>query len=147
LHRIQKTVPWYDVILAFAAMYVTYHKVFFYDEILQSRITGYDTLEVFISLLGILFLVEATRRTVVIPIVILASVAIFYAIFSKYIHIQILSHQGVHISRLAPNLWFQESGVFCTPILISAKFIFLFLFSGVILVHTKIGQFFNDLAF
>lgn len=147
LHRIQKTVPWYDVILAFAAMYVTYHKVFFYDEILQSRITGYDTLEVFISILGILFVLEATRRTVGIPIVIVASVAILYAIFGKYIPTQILSHQGFHISRLAPNLWFQESGVFGTPIQISAKFIFLFLFFGVILVHTKIGQFFNDLAF
>ena len=147
LHRIQKTVPWYDVILAFAAMYVTYHKVFFYDEILQSRITGYDTLEVFISILGILFVLEATRRTVGIPIVIVASVAILYAIFGKYIPTQILSHQGFHISRLAPNLWFQESGVFGTPIQISTKFIFLFLFFGVILVHTKIGQFFNDLAF
>lgn len=147
LHRTQKTVPWYDVILAFAAMYVTYHKVFFYDEILQSRITGYDTLEVFISILGILFVLEATRRTVGIPIVIVASVAILYAVFGKYIPTQILSHQGFDISRLAPNLWFQESGVFGTPIQISAKFIFLFLFFGVILVHTKIGLFFNDLAF
>src|SRR5699024_12325449 len=70
-----------------------------------------------------------------------------YAIFGKYIPTQILSHQGFHISRLAPNLWFQESGVFGTPIQISAKFIFLFLFFGVILVHTKIGHFFIDLAF
>src|SRR5699024_10192503 len=102
-----------------------------------------------ISILGILFVLEATRRTVGIPIVIVASVAILYAIFGKYIPTQILSHQGFHINRLAPNLWFQESGVFGIPIQISAKFIilFLFLFFGVILVHTKIGQFFNDLAF
>src|SRR5699024_712521 len=85
-------------------------------------------------------------RTVGIPIVIVASVAILYAIFGKYIPTQILSHQGFHISRLAPNLWFQESGVFGTPIQISAKFIFLFLFFGVILVHTKIGQILNDLG-
>src|SRR5699024_12859709 len=106
LHRIQKTVPWYDVLLAFVAMYVTYHKVLCYDEILQSRITGYDPLEVFICILGILFVLEATRRTVGIPIVIVASVAILYAIFGQYIPTQILSHQGFHISRLAPNLWF-----------------------------------------
>src|SRR5699024_12833181 len=104
------------VALPISAFYVTYHKVFFYDEILQSIITGYDTLEVFISILGILFVLEATRRTVGIPIVIVASVAILYAIFGKYIPTQILSHQGFHISRLAPNLWFQESGVFGTPI-------------------------------
>src|SRR5699024_12318912 len=104
LHRIQKTVPWYDVILAFAAMYVTYHKVFFYDEILQSRITGYDTLEVFISILGILFVLEATRRTVGILIVIFASYLTLYAILAKYIHTRILTHHGFHISPLPPIL-------------------------------------------
>ena len=41
----------------------------------------------------------------------------------------------------------RESGVFGTPIQISAKFIYLFLFFGVMLVNTPIGKFFNDLAF
>src|SRR5699024_5623527 len=147
LHRKQKSVPWYDVVLAFTAMYVTFHKVFFFEEILRSRISGYETLDVIISILGILLVLEATRRTVGLPIVIVASVALLYALFGKYIPTDILSHPGFSIDRLAPNLWFQESGVFGTPIQISAKFIFLFLFFGVVLVHTKIGRFFNDLAF
>lgn len=142
----QTTVPWYDVILAFTAMYVTYHKIIFFDSILESRISGYSTVDVIISILGILLLLEATRRTVGVPIVIVASVAILYTVFGEYIPGQILSHPGFSVDRLATNLWYQESGVFGTPIQISAKFIFLFLFFGVILVHTKIGQFFNDLA-
>src|SRR5699024_12327185 len=93
------------------------------------------------------FSIESLRSMIRILIVICPSVTILYAIYGKYLPTQILSHQGFHISRLAPNLWFQESGVFGTPIQISTKFIFLFLFFGVILVHTKIGQFFNDLAF
>ncbi|TQS74854.1 TRAP transporter permease [Ornithinibacillus gellani] len=146
-HKTQKTVPWYDVVLAFTAMYVTYHKVFFFDSILQSRISGYSTVDMIISILGILLVLEATRRTVGIPIVIVASITILYAVFGKYIPTTILSHPGWAFDRVTTNLWFQESGVFGTPIQISAKFIFLFLFFGVILVHTKIGQFFNDLAF
>src|SRR5699024_12483488 len=51
------------------------------------------------------------------------------------------------MQRLAPSLWFEESGVFGTPIQISAIFIYLFLFFGVILIHTNIGKFFHDLAF
>lgn len=145
--RTQKTVPWYDLLLAFTAMYVTYHKIFFFDSILQSRISGYSSIDVIISILGILLVLEATRRTVGLPIVIVASVAILYAVFGKYIPTQILSHPGFSVGRLGPNLWFQESGVFGTPIQISAKFIYLFLFFGVILVHTPIGKFFNDLAF
>ena len=147
LMKTQKTVPWYDLILAFTAMYVTYHKIIFFDSILQSRISGYSMPDVIISILGILLVLEATRRTVGLPIVIVASVAILYAVFGKWIPTQILSHPGFSVERLAPNLWFQESGVFGTPIQISAKFIYLFLFFGVILVHTPIGKFFNDIAF
>ena len=145
--KTQKTVPWYDIVLAFTAMYVTYHKIIFFDSILQSRVSGYGGLDVLISILGILLVLEATRRTVGLPIVIVASVAILYGMYGNWIPTQILSHPGFSIERLAPNLWFQESGVFGTPVQISAKFIYLFLFFGVILVHTPIGKFFNDLAF
>src|SRR5690625_983634 len=58
-----------------------------------------------------------------------------------------LSHQGYDFFEIATRLWYLDSGVFGTPLQISAKYIFLFLFFGVILVHTRIGQFFNDLAF
>ncbi len=143
----QKTVPWYDVILAFTAMYVTYHKIFFFDSILESRIFGYSTVDTIISIVAILLLLEATRRTVGIPIVIVASAMILYALFGKYIPTQILSHPGFTFKQVTTNLWFQESGVFGTPIQISSKFIYLFLFFGVILVHTGIGKFLNDLAF
>ncbi|MGM8364561.1 TRAP transporter permease [Virgibacillus sp. W0181] len=147
LQKKQKTIPWYDVLLAFTAMYVTYHKIIFFDSILQSRISGYSTIDIIISILGILLLLEATRRTVGLPIVIVASVMIGYALFGKFVPTQVLSHPGFSFDRIATNLWFRESGVFGTPIQISSKFIFLFLFFGVILVHTKIGKFFNDLAF
>src|SRR5690625_4316827 len=128
-------------------MYVTYHKVRYYEVIGLRTFSLYISIEVIISVLGILLVLEATRRTVGLPIVIVASITLLYALFGKYIPTQILSHPGFSVERLAPNLWFQESGVFGTPIQISAKFIFLFLFFGVVLVHTKIGQFFNDLAF
>ncbi|MBM7714272.1 TRAP transporter 4TM/12TM fusion protein [Bacillus thermophilus] len=147
MHRLQKNVPWYDVVLAFTAMYVTYHKIIFFDALLKSRVTGYSTIDIIISAIGILLVLEATRRTVGVPIVVVASITILYAIFGKHIPTTILSHPGFSIDRIAPNIWYQESGVFGTPIQISAKFIFLFLFFGVMLIHTKIGQFFNDLAF
>lgn len=143
----QKTVPWYDVVLAFTAMYVTYHKIIFFDNILQSRITGYGTFDVIVAIIGVLLLLEATRRTVGIPIVIVASITILYAVFGNIIPTQILSHPGFEFDRLATDLWFKELGIFGTPVQISAKFIFLFLFFGVILVNTRIGEFFNNIAF
>src|SRR5690625_783227 len=128
-------------------MFVTYYKIMNYDAILQGRISGYSTFEIILSILGVLLLLEATRRTVGLPIVIVAASMILYALLGKYIPTQILSHPGFSYDRISTSLWFQESGVFGTPIQISSKFIFLFLFFGVVLVHTKIGQFFIDLAF
>lgn len=147
LQRKQKTVPWYDILLAFIAMYVTYHKIIFFDSILQSRVSGYGIVDTIISIVAILLLLEATRRTVGLPIVIVASAMILYAKFGAYIPTRILSHTGFSFDTIAQNLWYRENGVFGTPIQISAKFIYLFLFFGVMLIHTRIGQFFNDLAF
>lgn len=143
----EKTIPWYDIILAFTAMFVTYYKILQFDELRQSRVLGYDSVETLISVIGIILLLEATRRTVGLPIVIVALTMIAYALFGDLIPTQLLSHKGFDYSRITNVLWFQDSGVFGTPIQISAKFIYLFLFFGVMLVHTNIGKFFNDLAF
>src|SRR5690625_4030227 len=72
---------------------------------------------------------------------------ICYAMFGNFIPTKILSHPGFEFDRVTTSLWSRESGVFGTPIQISSKFIYLFLFFGVMLIHTRIGQFFNDLAF
>ncbi|GKW48728.1 TRAP transporter permease [Halomonas sp. NCCP-2165] len=140
-------VPWYDVILAFAATFTAYYKILFYEEVLRARVTGYSTLDLATALLGVLFVLEATRRTVGVPIVIMAALAIGYALFGNHIPSQMLSHPGFSLGEVSPYLWFRESGVFGTPLQISARFIFLFLFFGVVLMHTGVGRFFNDLAF
>jgi len=144
---IQTSVPWYDVILAFVAMSVTYYKVINFETLLQGITWGYSGFDTFLSVVGILLLLEATRRTVGVPIVIVAAVMMSYAMFGNYIPTQILSHQGYELTEVATRLWYRDSGVFGTPIQISAKYIYLFLFFGVILVHTRIGEFFNNLAF
>src|SRR5690625_4431622 len=96
----QKTVPWYDVILAFSAMYVTYHKIIFFDSILQSRISGYSVIDTIISIIAILLLLEATRRTVGMPIVIVATIMMLYAMFGNFIPTKILSHPGFSFERV-----------------------------------------------
>ncbi|SUA64177.1 Neu5Ac permease [Oligella urethralis] len=143
----QKTVPWYDVVLAFLAMYVTYYKIINFDDLLQSITWGYTQFDTFLSIIGVLLLLEATRRTVGVPIVVVAVLMIAYALFGNYVPTKTLSHQGYEFSDVATRLWYRDSGVFGTPLQISAKYIYLFLFFGVILVNTRIGQFFNDLAF
>ncbi|WP_246050089.1 TRAP transporter permease [Aquibacillus sediminis] len=140
-------VPWYDVILAFTAIFVGYYKIFQFDEILQARIHGYESLDIIVSILGVLLLLEATRRCVGVPIVIVGAVAIGYALYGNLIPSQILSHAGFSFEKVFTDLWFRENSVFGIPVQVSSKFIYLFLLFGVLLVHSGIGKFFNDLAY
>ncbi|GAA0488391.1 TRAP transporter permease [Salinibacillus aidingensis] len=140
-------IPWYDVVLAFTAIFVGYYKIIQFDAILDARVHGYSSLDIIISILGVLLLLEATRRCVGLPIVIVASVTILYALFGNLIPANMLSHAGFSFEKVFTDLWFRENAVFGIPVQVSAKFIFLFLLFGVLLVHTGIGQFFNDIAY
>nr|WP_302328537.1 TRAP transporter permease [Salirhabdus salicampi] len=145
LHK--KGVPWYDVALAFTAIFVGYYKIMKFDEILRARIHGYETLDVIVAVLGVLLLLEATRRCVGLPIVIVGVIAIAYAMYGNLIPSQILAHAGFSFEKVFTDLWFRENSIFGIPVQVSAKFIFLFLLFGVLLVNSGIGRFFNDLAF
>nr|WP_100214273.1 TRAP transporter permease [Alkalibacillus haloalkaliphilus] len=140
-------IPWYDVILAFTAIFVGYYKIIFFDEILNARIHGYETLDVLVAILGVVLLLEATRRAVGLPIVIVASFVILYALYGNFIPTKMLSHSGFSFERVMTDLWYRENAIFGIPVQVSSRFIFLFLLFGVILVHSGIGKFFNDLAF
>ncbi|WP_026675457.1 TRAP transporter permease [Alkalihalobacterium bogoriense] len=139
-------VPWYDVILAFLAMGSCFYIVYNYQRLVsEAIIRGYTDLDVFVAITGVLLLLEATRRAVGLPIVIIAGLALAYGMWGR--GIPIFGHAGFSPERLFTSMFFTSEAVFGIPIQISSTFIYLFLFFGVMLVKTGIGQFFNDLAF
>jgi len=148
LQRKQTGVPWYDVVLAFVALSVGYYNVIFYEELVSQKIVfGYETIDIVVASLGVLLVLEAARRCVGLPIVIVAGVAILYAMFGNFIPTKLFAHRGFDWSTVATDLYLTTKGIFSTPIQVSSTFIFLFLFFGVMLIRTGVGQFFNDLAF
>lgn len=139
-------VAWYDVALALASLYVNFYLVFHYERLTNRAIVfGFESTDIFIATLGIALLLEATRRAVGLPIVIIAAAALAYGIWGK--GIPYFGHAGFDWSVLSVRMYFSSSAIFGTPIQISSTYIYLFLFFGVILVQTGIGKFFNDLAF
>lgn len=143
-----KGIPWYDVILGLAGLGCNLYVFFDYTRLVSNsvQILGYSDLDFFVAVLGVLLILEATRRCVGLPIVIIAGVALLYGLFGN--HLPVFSHSGLSVEDLATGMFLSSGGgIFGTPIQVSANFIFLFLFFAVMLVHTNIGQFFNDLAF
>ncbi|OEH91913.1 TRAP transporter permease [Bacillus solimangrovi] len=139
-------VPWYDVVLGFTALATNYYIVFNYERIVSKAIIlGYTDFDVIVASVGIILLLEATRRAVGLPIVIIASAAIAYGLWGK--GIPVFGHAGFEWSNLSTEMFFKTNAIFGIPIQISSQYIYLFLFFGVMLVKTDIGKFFNDLAF
>ncbi|KAB1947474.1 TRAP transporter permease [Brevibacterium linens] len=141
-------IPWYDVLLGFAGLGCNLYVFVEYSRLVSNsvQILGYSNLDYFVAILGVLLILEATRRCVGLPIVIIGGIAILYGLFGNYS--PVFTHSGMSLEDFATTMFLSNgSGIFGTPIQVSANFIFLFLFFAVMLVHTNIGQFFNDLAF
>jgi len=102
-------------------------------------------LDIVIGVIGVLLVLEATRRVVGLPMVIVALVFIAYAFAGPYIPGKI-AHRGVSVQGLIEHLWFTTEGIFGTPIGVSSTFIFLFILFGSFLEKTGLGQFFIDIA-
>lgn len=143
----RRGVPWYDLVLALVAMAANFYIVADYARLTgpQVRIIGYTDTDKLVAVIGIVLILEATRRCVGLPIVVIASAAILYGVFGN--HMPIFAHRGREWDVFAIETFFTSRSVFGTPIQVSSTFIYLFLLFGVLLVRTNIGAFFNDLAF
>ena len=141
----RRGVPWYDALLALAALFTNYYIIYSYDRLINEAIIfGFTYMDQIVATAGIILLLEATRRVVGLPIVIIAILALLYGLLGQYI--PIIGHAGYDWPSLATEMFFSSSSIFGIPIQISSTYIYLFLFFGVILVKTNIGQFFNDIA-
>ena len=95
---------------------------------------------------GILLLLEATRRAIGLPLVIVASIFLLYSIFGQAMP-EIISHRGVSVTRLIGYHWLGGEAIFGIPIDVSVSFVFLFVLFGALLDRAGAGKYFLDLAF
>ncbi|MFC0271884.1 TRAP transporter permease [Metabacillus herbersteinensis] len=137
-------VAWYDVLLAILSIGVgAYWPIFFQDLVMS--VGRLDTLDFVVGLLAIILVLEATRRTVGLPIMVIAIVFLLYGIFGQYMP-GFLSHRGLSLERTVQTMFFTTEGILGTPLAVSSTFIFLFLLFGSFLIRTGVGQYFNDLS-
>lgn len=104
-----------------------------------------NTTDLIVGVLGVLLIIEATRRVVGIPMVVVVLVFIGYAFAGPYMP-GVLSHRGLTPQQLVGHLYFTTEGIFGIPLGVSSTFIFLFILFGAYLESTGLGKFFIDIA-
>lgn len=134
----------FDLVLAILGSMAPVYIIANYQQLVLRAGTA-TTFDMVVGVLGILLVLEAARRCVGLPIVVIASAFIAYAFFGPYIPGR-LAHRGVGIKDLVQHLYFTTEGVFGIPLGVSSTFIFLFILFGSYLEKTGLGQYFIDLA-
>lgn len=133
-----------DFVLGLAFVGIAGYYIVNYKD-LVARSGAYTTLDLIIGAIGIVLVLEACRRIVGIPIVVIASLFILYAYFGPYMP-GFMNHRGYGISRIISHLFYTTEGIMGMPLGLCATFIFLFILFGSFLEKTGIGQFFIDLS-
>ncbi len=143
-NRGTKRVPWFDVVLAALSVAVIGYLVVNHKALID-RSGAFLPQDIAVGVLGLLLVLEACRRVVGIPILVIALIFISYAYLGPYMP-GFLNHRGYKPERIVGHLFFTTEGVLGIPLGVSATFIFLFILFGAFLEKTGIGRFFIDLA-
>ncbi|MCW3489684.1 TRAP transporter permease [Dethiobacter alkaliphilus] len=93
----------------------------------------------------VFLVIEAARRTVGWPIIVVAVTFLIYAYFGQSMP-GILIHRGYDFSRIFPYLYLTDAGIFGLPMGVYARFIILFIVFGSFLDKCGAGVFFKDLS-
>ena len=101
--------------------------------------------DLIMGVMGLLLVIEATRRVVGIPMVVVVLVFLAYAFVGPYMP-GVMAHRGLTVQQLIGHLYYTTEGIFGIPLGVSSTFIFLFILFGAYLESTGLGKFFIDLA-
>lgn len=135
--------PWYDIVIMIAGAGAFLYYCFNASDII-ARVTNIYPYEIVIGLIGLLALMELCRRSVGIPILIVAGAFMVYA----WYYFSFTKGLGPYYGGqyLIYNLFYKTTGILTTPISVCSKYIVVFIIFGAFLERTGISEYFISLA-
>ena len=134
-------IPWYDIILMVCGTGSFLYFMFNAVKIIQQG-SKFSDMQIAIGVVGIICLAEVCRRSVGLPILIVASAFIIYALTAGLSNPTFVRRLNYAV-RL---LFYSKEGILSTPVNTCSKFIVIFIIFGAFLERTGISDFFIDFA-
>ena len=133
-------IPWYDYILMILGTgSFLYYAINASEIVARYNIRPY---EVIIGAIGIVCLAELCRRSVGLPILIVAGVLLVYALIWGSTNPNFLAR----ITENVRNLFYSKEGILSTPVNVCSKYIVMFIIFGAFLERTGIADFFINIS-
>ena len=140
-HQKTNYIPWYDIVGMIAGtgafLYFTFNAV----DIIQQG-SNFAPYQIAIGIIGILALAEVCRRSVGLPILIVAACFIVYAMIWGLSNPTLIGKLNYSVRYL----FYSKEGILSTPINVCSKFIVVFIIFGAFLERTGIADFFINIS-
>ncbi|ROQ93292.1 TRAP transporter permease [Desulfosoma caldarium] len=137
-------VPIMDWVLAVTAAIASLYVVLDYQGIVY-RYGAPIPRDIFMGILLVVLLLEASRRTIGPALSVIATLFILYAFLGPYMP-DVISFKGVSLNRFVGQMTMSTEGIYGIPLDVSATIVFLFVLFGSMLEKAGAGQFFIQLA-
>jgi TRAP transporter 4TM/12TM fusion protein len=138
-------IPIMDWILAIAGAFCAGYLFLFYNA-LSERPGAPITQDVIVACIGMIILLEATRRALGPPLAIMATLFLVYTFAGPYMP-SIIAHKGASLNAVVNHQWITTEGVFGIALGVSTSFVFLFVLFGAMLDKAGAGNYFIKVAF
>jgi len=89
---------------------------------------------------------EITRRTVGLPLCVVATTFILYAFFGNHLP-GILTHRGYSFGRLVNQMYLSMDGIWGVPLGVASSFVYLFILFGAFLHKANAAKYITDAAY
>ncbi len=140
-HQKVNALPWYDALMMVLGVGAFLYYAVFAKDIIQQG-SKFEFYQIVIGIVGILALAEVCRRSVGLPILIVAAGFLIYALIWGLANPTFWGK----VSYTVRYLFYGKEGILSTPINVCSKFIVVFIIFGAFLERTGIADFFINIS-
>ncbi len=138
-------IPIQDWFVALVAAFCAAYLFIFYEQ-MSSRPGNPTTLDLVVGVIGLILLLEATRRALGPPLMIVAMVFLIYTFFGSHMP-DVIAHKGASLSKGMSHYWLSTEGVFGVALGVSTGMVFMFVLFGSLLESAGAGNYFIRTAY
>jgi len=138
-------IPLQDWIIAITAAFCAAYIYIFYEQ-LSNRPGAPLTMDLVVAVIGLVLLLEATRRALGPPLMVVAAVFMVYTFAGPYMP-DVIAHKGASLTKGMTHYWLTTEGVFGVALGVSTSMVFMFVLFGSLLEAAGAGNYFIRSAF
>ncbi|PLX99132.1 MAG: C4-dicarboxylate ABC transporter [Desulfuromonas sp.] len=138
-------IPIQDWIIGLIGAFSSAYLFIFYKALAERP--GMPTqMDLIVAVIGLILLLEATRRALGPPLMVVATIFIIYTFFGQYMP-DVIAHKGASLSKGMSHYWLGTEGVFGVALGVSTSMVFMFVLFGALLEAAGAGNYFIRTSF